>query len=743
MAEARVVRPDRRQLRWDRIDLEGLLPAEHRARIVWSFVESLDLSQLYDQVLSQVLAREGEAGRPAADPAVLLSLWLYATVEGVGSARELERLAQSDAAYRWLAGGVPLNYHGLADFRVGQAEILDRLLTQSVTALIAEGLISLAEIAVDGTKSSRQRQQGVVQDGRKTHQDRSRGRRAVGRPQAGAGKRSWGLEPPGPSGARPCGARGSGARGKSAGGARTARGGAQGARQDPRPEDEAKKKAAQGFDERSRGALHALSRRRRSPRLQCSRNAAAPKEGVIVSIEVTDRRNDAGLAGPMVDDIVRRYGRTPDRLLVDTSYATSEDIVALAAHAAGPVSVYTPPPNEKETVKPASLARRRSQAREGARLPQGVAGAHGERSGPGRLCFAPAHRADQRRPQEPWLRFSCRARAHQGQGSRALACAREQSPRRSPSEDRNPMRRSQTSSPFSLSPPEPPSPQGERQGLEVEETPWDRLQTQKMRFLHTLRWRGYRHALQGRRKHLEPGRGQARQALHGRRGEAQVTALDRSVSFPRTRESNGAHRTMSLFRAVAWDIDGTLIDSEPLHQRGLVVASAALGVDLSDVEPEAFRGVHAIDIWKALKPRFPAGSLFKHMDRGNRGLLCRSCRRARAQSGRPRGDARACHTRSGASLRVEFRAHDRRRQYRGAGNRRGHHVLAEPRRRVVGQARSRALSRSRAPLRPASRRRSSRSRTAARAPVQRARRGSMWSAIPRPTRPSSAPTARS
>src|SRR6202453_3063512 len=96
MGEARVVRPDRRQLRWDMIDLEGLC-----ARLVWSFVESLDLSPLYDQVL----AREGEAGRPAADPAVLLSLWLYATIEGVGSARELERLAQSDVAYCWLAGG--------------------------------------------------------------------------------------------------------------------------------------------------------------------------------------------------------------------------------------------------------------------------------------------------------------------------------------------------------------------------------------------------------------------------------------------------------------------------------------------------------------------------------------------------------------------------------------------------------------------------------------------------------------
>jgi HAD superfamily hydrolase (TIGR01509 family) len=67
---------------------------------------------------------------------------------------------------------------------------------------------------------------------------------------------------------------------------------------------------------------------------------------------------------------------------------------------------------------------------------------------------------------------------------------------------------------------------------------------------------------------------------------------------------------MSLFSAVAWDIDGTLIDSEPAHQRALVAASAAMGVDLSDIEPEAFLGVHAIDIWKALAPRFRAGTMF-------------------------------------------------------------------------------------------------------------------------------------
>jgi len=180
MGEARVVRPDRRQLRWDMIDLEGLLGADHRARLVWSFVESLDLSPLYDQVL----AREGEAGRPAADPAVLLSLWLYATIEGVGSARELERLAQSDVAYRWLAGGVPLNYHGLADFRGDSVEVLDRRRHEG----------------------SRQRKQEVVQDKRKTAQDRSRGRRAFGLAQAGAFERSGGFEPSRASGARACGA---------------------------------------------------------------------------------------------------------------------------------------------------------------------------------------------------------------------------------------------------------------------------------------------------------------------------------------------------------------------------------------------------------------------------------------------------------------------------------------------------------------------------------------------------------
>jgi len=162
-SEARFIQADRSQTRWDFVDLDVLIASDHRARIVMSFVESLELSPLY----AAIKAREGEPGRPPSDPAVLLALWLYATIEGVGSARQLERLAQHDPAYRWLAGGVPLNYHGLADFRVAHVEVLDRLLTESVTALIAEGVVSLAEIAVDGTKVRANAGRGSFKSGSK------------------------------------------------------------------------------------------------------------------------------------------------------------------------------------------------------------------------------------------------------------------------------------------------------------------------------------------------------------------------------------------------------------------------------------------------------------------------------------------------------------------------------------------------------------------------------------------------
>src|SRR5882762_6959012 len=144
----RVNRADRRQPRWDLVDLDSQLAEDHRARAVWEFVSGLNLSAFY----ARIKARGEIAGRPATDPKILLALWLYATLEGVGSARALDRLCAQHSAYRWLCGGVEVNHNILCEFRAESGVLLDRLLTQSLTALIAEGLITLEEAAIDGTK---------------------------------------------------------------------------------------------------------------------------------------------------------------------------------------------------------------------------------------------------------------------------------------------------------------------------------------------------------------------------------------------------------------------------------------------------------------------------------------------------------------------------------------------------------------------------------------------------------------
>src|SRR5271166_5941183 len=96
---------NRRQVALRAVDLETLVADEHRVRLVWSFVEGLDLAALY----STIKAVEGQPGHPPADPRILLALWLYATVQGIGSARELARLCEEHIAFQWLCGGVGMN----------------------------------------------------------------------------------------------------------------------------------------------------------------------------------------------------------------------------------------------------------------------------------------------------------------------------------------------------------------------------------------------------------------------------------------------------------------------------------------------------------------------------------------------------------------------------------------------------------------------------------------------------------
>jgi transposase len=145
---ARVRRPDRSQILMEPCCLEDRLAPDHPARTIWEVVKKLDLSAFY----ASIAARGSDPGRAATDPALNIALWLYAAVEGVGNGRELDRLCREHDAYRWLCGGVSMNYHTLNDFRVGHAEALDQLFTTVLATLMHHDVVKVHRISQDGMR---------------------------------------------------------------------------------------------------------------------------------------------------------------------------------------------------------------------------------------------------------------------------------------------------------------------------------------------------------------------------------------------------------------------------------------------------------------------------------------------------------------------------------------------------------------------------------------------------------------
>ena len=145
---AKLLRAQRNQVLLMPTDLQALLPEDHIARGMWELVGKLDLTRF----LATIDSREFEAGRPAIDPRILVTLWLYATSEGVASARELARLCGMHDAYRWIGGGVAVCAHTLSDFRVDHKKALDDVMTQVLAALLRHGAVKLKRIAQDGTR---------------------------------------------------------------------------------------------------------------------------------------------------------------------------------------------------------------------------------------------------------------------------------------------------------------------------------------------------------------------------------------------------------------------------------------------------------------------------------------------------------------------------------------------------------------------------------------------------------------
>src|SRR6478735_6339841 len=353
--DIRIRQAERRQTGFELVDLESLVVEDHPARAVWSFVEGLDLQVFYDRIK----ARGETPGRPATDPRILLALWLYATVDGIGSARALARLCEHHTIYRWICGGVGVNHTMLSEFRLDSGEFLDRLLTSSLAALMKEGLITLDEVITDGTKvraaasrSSMRRRQTLMELEAKASSRVAELKQELEADSA-AGER------------RPSKRRLSAAEDRAR---RVAAALAKNPKTAPRDDEgdqsEGDEPPAGGKSGKPPKEERVSTTDPDAPLMRLADGAVRPAYnvqvasacGFVVAIDPVQRRNDRGLAPAIVAQVEQRCGKLPDRLLADTGAMTAADIGTLAQTYPS-VTVFSPPPARKDTSKPASKAR--------------------------------------------------------------------------------------------------------------------------------------------------------------------------------------------------------------------------------------------------------------------------------------------------------------------------------------------------------------------------------------------------
>jgi transposase len=353
--DIRIRQAERSQTGFEVVDLESLVVDDHPVRAVWSFVEGLDLHWFYDRIKSR-----GETpGRAATDPRILLTLWLYATADGVGSARALARLCEHHTIYRWICGGVGVNHTMLSEFRTDSGEFLDGLLTRSLAALMKEGLVTLDEVITDGTKiraaasrSSMRRRQTLAELEEKARARVNELRQEVEADSA-AGERRLSK------------------RRLSAAEDRARRVAAALAKHPATAPKDDEKERTEGDEPPASGKSGKPPKEERisttdpdAPLMRMADGAVRPAYnvqvasacGFVVAIDPVQRRNDRGLAPVMVAQVEQRCGKLPDRLLADTGAMTAADIGTLA-QTYPCMKVFSPPPARKDASKPDSKAR--------------------------------------------------------------------------------------------------------------------------------------------------------------------------------------------------------------------------------------------------------------------------------------------------------------------------------------------------------------------------------------------------
>ena len=332
-AAPRMQRANRDQILMHPSHLESLLPPEHRARVVWEFVQGLDLSAFRDRIL----AREGHGGRAPFDPAVVLTLWIYATLEAVGSARLLERLCGEHDAYRWICGGLTINHHTLSDFRNERAVEIDELMAQVVGLLMETGLVTMERVAQDGVKV--RASAGAPSFRRKASLERCM---EEAREQVAALRKEIGEEPAASERRR-----------------NAAR--LRGAEERERRVKEALAQWPQVAAKKQGGDEEKLAKTRVSTTDADARVmkmadggfrpafngqfATDTKSQVIVGVALSNVGNDMSQMTPMLDQLEGRYGSLPGQYLVDGGFANRE---AIADASARGCAVYAPPARHAE-----------------------------------------------------------------------------------------------------------------------------------------------------------------------------------------------------------------------------------------------------------------------------------------------------------------------------------------------------------------------------------------------------------
>jgi transposase len=339
----RLREPTRDQIELRAVDLDSLIGSDHPARIIWAYVERLDLSALE----ARIKAREGRPGHPPIAPRLLLALWLYATSQGVGSARALERLCESHDGFRWLVGGVSVNYHTLSDFRVAQGDLLDELLAQNVAALAAAGLIDLDTLAQDGIKVRAAAGTRSFHRRGKVEKQLKRARRVVAQL-----RRELDDDPDASNrrikAARERAAREAEARAKAA----LDQLAELEAQRKRRQKTNAKETAKQGEPRASTTDPAARVMKMPDGGFRPAWNmqlASAVEQQIVVAVDVTASGSDRGLARPMLEAIARRFGRLPRRHLVDGGFTKGADIEWAAGEG---VAIHCPPPRSKHNTDP-------------------------------------------------------------------------------------------------------------------------------------------------------------------------------------------------------------------------------------------------------------------------------------------------------------------------------------------------------------------------------------------------------